>query len=166
MLENQKTDADAAPNACSECGARIEGGRAGCQALFNELGARDFSDPRFGAMHELFVDAYCMQHPEPYCHSAKSYAAHLTRLCCGLEFGGKKHVYDAIPRWLNANNKLEKPGTPAARGTMTIADVRTATTHEEYKQLVLSWAKCVWEAYASQHDLARRWLQDALAAKR
>jgi hypothetical protein len=166
MPEDQENPSGAGQDACPECGARIEGGREGCQALFNELGARDFSDPRFGAMHELFVDTYCMQHLEPYCHSARSYAAHLTRLCCGLEHDGKKQVYDAIPRWLNANNKLEKPPEPPSRGTMTIADVRAADTPEEYKRLVLAWAKNVWEAYAAQHELARRWLQDALAGKR
>ena len=95
---------------CSECGAQIEGGNAGCETLFNELGARDFSDPRYGATHELLVDAYCLQHPERYCRSAKSYAAHLTRMCCGIERGGKREIYAAIPRWLSGPARIEQIG--------------------------------------------------------
>ncbi|GAC1654933.1 MAG: hypothetical protein NVS4B8_30120 [Herpetosiphon sp.] len=47
-----------------------------------------FDDLRYAAVRNCAFDAYCMQHIEPYCHSAKSYAAHLTRLCCGIEYGG------------------------------------------------------------------------------
>jgi len=143
----------------------MDGGAAGCEALFNELGARDFSDPRYGATHELLVDAYCLQHPEPYCHSAKSYAAHLTRMCCGLEYGGKREIYAAIPRWMSGPAKIERPETLAQRGTMTITDLRAATTPEEHKRIVRKWAENVWQAYAPQHEMARRWLKDALGQK-
>ena len=153
---------------CSECGAQVEGGNAGCEALFNELGARDFSDPRYGATHELLVDAYCLQHPKRYCHSAKSYAAHLTRMCCGIERGGKREIYAAIPRWLSAPAKIERPETLAQRGTRTIAtiaDLRGAQTPEEHAKLVREWAANVWQAYAPQHEIARRWLDAALERK-
>lgn len=153
---------------CSECGAQVEGRDAGCEALFNELGARDFSDPRYGATHELLVDAYCLQHPERYCHSAKSYAAHLTRMCCGIERGGKREIYAAIPRWLSGPAKIERPETLAQRGTRTIAtiaDLRGAQTPEEYAKLVREWAANVWQAYAPQQEIARRWLDAALGRK-
>ncbi|HEV2615531.1 MAG TPA: DUF5946 family protein [Candidatus Acidoferrales bacterium] len=147
---------------CSECGAEVQGGNAGCEALFNQFGARDFSDPRYGATHELLVDAYCLQHPERYCHSAKSYAAHLTRMCCGIEHGGKREVYAAIPRWLSGASKIERPEPPERRGTMTIADLRATETPEEHVKLVRKWAEDVWQAYAPQHETARRWLSAAL----
>lgn len=152
---------------CSECGAQVEGGNAGCEALFNELGARDFSDPRYGATHELLVDAYCLQHPQRYCSSAKSYAAHLTRMCCGIERGGKREIYAAIPRWLSGPAKIERPQTLAERGPITIAtiaDLRSAQTPEEHAKLVREWAANVWQAYAPQHEIARRWLSAALGA--
>jgi len=149
---------------CAECGAQIEGGNVGCEALFNELGARDFSDPRYGATHELLVDAYCLQHPERYCSSAKSYAAHLTRMCCGVERGGKREIYAAIPRWLSGPAKIERPQTLAERGSMTIANLRGAQTPEEHAKLVREWAANVWQAYAPQHEIARRWLSEALGA--
>lgn len=150
---------------CPECGAIVEGGAAGCEALFNELGARDFSDPRYGATHELLVDAYCLQHPERYCRSAKSYAAHLTRMCCGIERGGKREIYAAIPRWLSGPAKVERPQTLAQRGAMTVADLRSAQTPEEHATFVREWAANVWQAYAPQHEIARRWLDAALGRK-
>src|SRR5438874_4881957 len=101
--------------ACPSCGARA-GGRAECQGLFDQLGALAWSDPRRAAVHNLVVDAYCLQHPDQYCESAKSYAAHLTRLCCALEFGGQPCLYWAIPRWLDGKVQLQKPLALRVRG--------------------------------------------------
>jgi Family of unknown function (DUF5946) len=72
---------------CPECGALIDGGRADCQVLFDELSAQAYADLQYAASQTLAFDTYCMQHVDPYCRSAKSCAAHLTRLCCGLEYG-------------------------------------------------------------------------------
>lgn len=94
--------------------------------------------------------------------SAKSYAAHLTRLCCGLEWGGDPEVYAAIQRWLNGPVALEKPAAPDQRGRMTIVDLQEAHTVEEYRQRVRHWAQTVWDAYADQHELARLWMRAAL----
>ena len=147
---------------CPECGAPVAGGREGCQALFDELAAQAFTDLRYGAVYQLAFDAYCMQHPKRYCRSAKSYAAHLMRLCCGIEHGGDPDVYAAIRRWLDGRVDLERPATLSERGQMTVASVRTAQSAEEHKQLVREWAHSVWEAHAAQHDLAQRWIEAAL----
>ncbi len=155
---------DVTQDKCPSCGAAVEGGQTGCEAVFNEIGARAFRDPRLGSVQQLVVDAYCLQHPEPYCHSVKSFAAHLTRMCCGLERGGRSETYAAIPRWLNGPANLEKPAPPDFRGRITIADVRAAANVEDHKRIVQEWAKEVWAAYSSQHALAREWLDAALAA--
>ncbi len=147
---------------CPECGAPVAGGREGCQAVFDGLAAQAFSDLRYGAVYQLAFDAYCMQHPARYCRSAKSYAAHLTRLCCGIEHDGAPEVYAAIQRWLDGRVDLERPATLSRRGQMTVVDVRAAQNPEEHKQLVRAWAGSVWEAYTAQHDLARRWIAVAL----
>ena len=65
------------PTACPSCGATVAGGAAGCQALFEELLARDFSDPRHFAVHRLQVDTYSVQHPERYCQGRHGMVAHL-----------------------------------------------------------------------------------------
>jgi len=106
-----------------------------------------------------------MQHTERYCRSAKSYAAHLARLCCGLEHNGDYKVYEAIQKSLNGTVAFEKPEAPINRGQMTVADLLAASCVEEHTRLVKQWAASVWEAYASQHDIARRWIEAALSSK-
>jgi len=113
-------------------------------------------------VQNLAFDAYCLQHPETYCRSAKSYAAHLTRLCCGLEYDGDPAVYAAIQRWLNGAVPLEKPEVLARRGTLTVADVARARDGQEYIERVRAWAENVWAAYATQHDRAHTWLRAAI----
>jgi len=103
-----------------------------------------------------------MQHLEPYCHSAKSYAAHHTRLCCGIEHSGNAKIYAAIQKWLNGSVEIEKPEGLIYRGKMTVADVHLASNAEEHTKRVLEWAQSVWEAYTVQHDLAHAWIKAAL----
>jgi hypothetical protein len=150
---------------CPACGASVKGGRAGCQALFDEIMLRAYSDPPYAATYPLALDAYCMQHPESYGHSAKSYAAHLMRLCCGLEHGGDHKVLEAIQKWLNGAAALEKPEVPKYRGTMTVADLKAARNAEEHTKLVREWAESVWAAYARQHEIARNWIKAAISLK-
>ena len=149
---------------CPDCGAAVSGGRAGCQALFDELNARALSDSRYAAVRDLAFDAYCMQHLERYCRSTKSYAAHLPRLCCGLEYDGTPAVYAAIQKWLNGSRDLVKPDVLSDRGRMTVVNVSAARDIEEYKQLVREWAESVWRAYSTQHDIVRAWIRAALGS--
>jgi hypothetical protein len=150
---------------CPECGAPLAGGRAACQAVFDELAAQAYGDARYRAAYTLAFDTYCMQHRERYCRSAKSYAAHLTRLCCGLEYDGEPRVYEAIRNWLDGHVALEKPAAPARPRSLTVVDARQARSPEEHRRLVRAWAENVWEAYAGQHDLARAWIEAALAGQ-
>lgn len=142
------------PTSCPNCGANVPDGREGCEALWHEL----FSS---GAVGGPTFDAYCMQHLDKYCASAKSYAAHLTRLCCGVEYNGDPYVYTAIQKWLNGNRKLDKPAILPFLGTLTIADVRDAPPAERGR-VTQAWIEGVWAAYAAQHELARGWIQEAL----
>jgi len=143
--------------ACPACGASL-GGRAGCQAAFDALGARAWEDPRHGAVHRLVVDAYCLQHPDDYCRSAKSYAAHLAGLCCGVEHGGDPRRHRAIARWLDGHRELARPTPPAARGVTTVAEATAQSDAHAYAAAVRRWAGSVWEAYSAQHALGRHWL--------
>jgi hypothetical protein len=147
---------------CPDCHAPVSGGRQACQALFDTLAAQVYSDLQRAAVHQLAFDAYCMQHPDSYGLSAKSYAAHLTRLCCGVEFGGDHRIYRAIPRWLSGAAPVQKPAVPDFRGTLTVASVAAATDSQEYARLVDAWARDVWSAYAHQQALARDWIAQAM----
>jgi hypothetical protein len=148
---------------CPACGAAVSGGREGCQALFDELTAHAYADLAYASVRDLAFDTYCMQHLETYCRSAKSYAAHLTRLCCGLEYDGDLRIYEAIQHWLNGVAKIEKPQVLSQLGSMTAVDVRAAPNAEEHICLVRAWAANVWKAYRSQHGLAHKWIKAALA---
>jgi hypothetical protein len=160
--ERQPSDA-AAPGPCPACEAPL-GGRAGCQAAFDALSAASWGSPARGAVHNLLVDAYCMQHPEDYCRSAKSYAAHLTGLCFGVETGGDPRLYWRIPRWLDGARELAVPAVPAARGTVTVAEAAGAPDDAAYAARVREWARAVWAAYGPQHETARAWLRAAVTA--
>ena len=166
MTRNDTSDLHAtSQDECPECGASILGGRAGCQALWDKISARAYGDSDYAATRDLAFDTYCMQHLERYCRSAKSYAAHLTRLCCGLEYGGDPKIYAALQKWLNGTVAVEKPAAPSHRGRMSIADLRAADHAEEHTRLVHDWAQSVWAAYKVQHDIARTWIRAALSAQ-
>lgn len=143
---------------CEECGARIPGGRDGCQQLWDAMRY----DGRVA--HAAAFDAYCMQHPARYCASAKSYAAHLTRFCCGIERDRDPRVYRAIQKWLDGQRALDKPPVLGDRGAVTISDVSAAETDVLRAEAVERWIDAVWQAYATQHETARRWIQQALAS--
>ena len=100
-----------------------------------------------------------MQHPEEYGRSPKSYAAHLTALCCGIEHPGDQKLYWAIARWLDGSVAVEKPPLIARRGALTIADVYVPAREDAYADLVRRWADDVWAAYRDQQKLARGWLE-------
>jgi hypothetical protein len=146
---------------CPSCGARL-GGRAGCQAEFDRLSALAWTSPARGKVHNFVVDAYAMQHPEEYGKSAKSYFAHLTALCFAAEHADDARNYWKIARALDGKLTLEKPPLIASRGVTTIADVGAAASDEEHQDRVRAWGRAVWEAYRSQHALARHWLEMAL----
>lgn len=147
---------------CPECGATISGGRAGCQALYDALSARARTDVAYAPTLRLAFDAYCMQHPATYCRSAKSYAAHLMGLCCGIDFEGEPAIYAVIHRWLDGPKVLTKPPVLTERGSLTVCDVASASTVQAYAQAVHQWAASVWASYATQHAIAHAWIAAAL----
>jgi Family of unknown function (DUF5946) len=152
---------------CSGCGLLAPGGTAGCAAAFHEMVARDFSDALRFRVHRMLVDTYSLQHPDRYCASARSFAAHLTGLCAILESGASRAVGDEqLRRWLDGNVRLQRPDTPRFRGELTIAHVREAVEPEACAAAVEEWALSTWEAYSALQPLARRWIQKALAGQR
>lgn len=104
------TEIKSAPgDVCEDCGALVSEGKIGCQRIFEEVIAREFSDYRYGRTHRLTVDAYCLQHPEPYMRSGKSFAAHLTGLCSALECEDSLDINRVVQKWLSGNPVISKP---------------------------------------------------------
>jgi len=158
-------DEDLAP--CAGCGALQPGGERGCQANFERLLLRDFSDVRFFRVHRTMVDAYCLQHPARYCASTKSLAAHLCGLAAAIDGGGSfAQGETALQRFLDGTSPLTKPELPARRGDVTICSLDGIDDPAAHAAAVTAWAKSVWTAHAALHTTAREWLENARAAAR
>jgi len=160
---------DLVDSKCTECGAQVPDEFASCDELFMSilvpLGLRWEESPDIAVLHRLIVDTFGMQHPKRSCKSAKSYAAHLTGLCCGVEYNGAPSVQAALQMWLNGPAEaigITRPTEPDYRGTLTIRHVYDAETEAEFAARVHEWAENVWEAYSSQHEIAQSWVRKAI----
>jgi hypothetical protein len=148
---------------CTGCGLVIAGGTDGCQSLFDDLRSRQYAT--VGSTYQtqrVTVDTYCMQHPDRYCVSAKSLAAHLTGLCWALEYSGHPAGLKALQRWLDGPGRIEKPAIPSFRGGVTVADVHDAPDGDALVLALQRWARATWDAYSPLHPIARRWVEGAL----
>jgi hypothetical protein len=151
-----------ADGSCDECGWLHAGGREGCRARFEEYLARDFSDALYFRTHRLFVDTYCLQHPDQFCRSAKSLAAHLAGLGWILEGGASAAVGpERLHRWLSGERRLDKPPLPPGRGATTMGDLPGDADPADWAAAVRDWAESTWAAYADLHALAREWRAQA-----
>ncbi|HEY3291189.1 MAG TPA: DUF5946 family protein [Anaerolineae bacterium] len=144
---------------CPDCGARVAGGRNGCKALWDDFSVRTFGESRLLPLRDMAFDAYCLQHPARYCVSAKSYMAHLTRLCGWIDFNGDIRVFKAILRSLDGQIRMPRPEPPAPRWTLTISDIAATKDVGACIQQVRAWAADVWQTYDDQHAPAREWIR-------
>jgi hypothetical protein len=143
---------------CPMCGAVVPDRLGSCRALFEEVCAREYSDPAFGAVHLLTVDAYALQHSEE--HGPRSNAFHLMRLCRLLERGGDPGIGQRPPRKVGKAfegqyRALPTLEPPPHRGSLTIANVHGAQDPGGHAERVRAWARSVWEAYHPHHEWAR-----------
>jgi hypothetical protein len=150
--------------ACAGCGLVTPTGTASCQAIFDELAARAWSDVAYGRIHRLAVDVYCLQHPDAYMESAKSAAVHILGVCAALEHENNPLIVHMIHKWFNGPSKIEKPAISEFRGAMTIADIAAAPVDPSaYARAVRNWARSTWTAYAPVHPFARQWLKQMMS---
>ena len=134
---------------------------AGCFALFGQVLALEYSNPAYGAVNHLAVDAHALLHPQD--HGVKNNPYHLIRLCWLLEHGGAPRLGHG-PRWLqvqfhgNLNIPVLEP--PPDRGKVTVVDVYGGAGADEHAERVYRWARSVWEAWGAHHEWARQWLRE------
>ncbi len=151
---------------CEYCGAIVIGGYAGCRSLFNEITAQSLSGATYFAVHRAAVDCYALQHPEYFCVSAKSYAAHLSGLCVAIEYHHSTEVNAAIQKWLSGSIDLDKPTVLTKRGALTVTHIKDVIDPKERGGRVDDWCHSVWIAYNELHDIARSYVRAALAEKK
>src|SRR5689334_18233209 len=90
---------------CEDCGATVSDRKSGCRKLFEDVLVKDYSDYRYARVHRLMVDTYCLQHPDSFMRSGKSFAAHLTGVCSALEYEDSLSVNRTVQKWLSDNPK-------------------------------------------------------------
>ena len=150
---------------CSGCGLAVEEGTRGCRAMFDALTIRQWNAPVPYPLRRMMVDTYALQHPDEFCVSAKSFAAHLTGLCAALEHPSHPGLLKVLLEWLDARPALEKPALPSFRGRQTVAGPLEAPDAGRLREAAHTWARSTWDAYQPLHPLARRWVAAALAGR-
>ncbi len=144
----------------------IPGGAAACRAIRDQLLTREYEQVLYALRHRMSVDAYCLQHPDDYCTSAKSLAAHLCGLCIAFEHANNPAILRGLQQWLSTNPKLHKPELPAGRGALTIAVICGLDDPAAYSRAIEAWARSVWDAYYHLHGIARDWLAQSRSISR
>lgn len=157
------TASEAPATACDGCGLVLDGGTAGCQAIFDAESARQYADVRLARHHRLCVDTYALQHPDRYCRSAISFAAHLTGLCAAMDHPGHPTLLRDLQQWLSGRPALDRPVEPADRGALRIDELAAAGDDPAaYTAATERWASSTWAAYAALQGLAREWVAAVL----
>lgn len=145
---------------CPDCGAPL-GGRAGCEEAWHLLGvraAREAEVVRTRAMH----DAWCLQHPEPYTRSVKSFCVHLLGLCVALEAPTDLRAQAAVWHDIRVPVGAAKAAPPARPPSVTVADVLARPEAETGARFI----QAEWARWAHAHGLAREWLEEARRRRR
>jgi hypothetical protein len=139
---------------CLCCGANDIGGLQGCLECYQSL-SLEFGVGLVDDVGRGIFDGYCMQHPELYCFSAKSMAAHLAFLACWIDYGSPLERLNTIRRGLDGEFSQPKAPVLPFRGSLTIVHLQQASSREDYATRAREWLLDIWQAYTPLHDLAR-----------
>ena len=127
-----------------------------CFDVYAEILGEEFSSPvLFGAVHQLSVDTYAVQHAGGP-HPDKSMGVHLVGLYLVLERGFAPtsappimaKMASAIAVWPH----FDPPARSAEQRLLTVYDVATSESIPEQIKAVKAWAQSVWGAWAEHHD--------------
>ena len=154
--------------ACPGCGAILPGhdgpthrymeSSPGCWAAYGEVLAREFSDPRYMAVHRLTVDTYAVQHPgRPSPQTIQSVAIHLVGLYASLQLHLHPKVVAAGIKRAADKGRFQWLERPTRLGDLTVADVLPARSPDEHARLVHRWAEAAWTAWAGYHSQVKEW---------
>lgn len=140
------------------------GASPSCWALYGEVLAREFSEPRLFDIHQMTVDAYAVQHPgEPERRSTQSVAVHLMTLALWIERDANPRAGTELHKRMVSQQEYVWLDPPRPNGTLTIAHVHDTSTIEEHRTAVREWASDVWRARERHHPTVWAWIERALA---
>lgn len=124
-----------------------------CWSVYTEVLGAEFGNAiLYGAVHQLTVDSYAVQHAGGD-HTDKSIAVHLAGLHLVLDRGMRppnvppllRRLADVIPEWPHFL-------PPVERGSLTVFDVALTDSVQEHIDTVEGWAKQMWAAWSTHHD--------------
>lgn len=131
---------------CPECGAADDL----CKSRFDEFLALEFSDLEYGAVHNLTVATYMLQHSSKLSREGWSHERDLLREFIVEKKSPSvirqqvKHSLDSGKRAFKFKSKDGKPVISKTAWTKTILDVR-AENAEVYCADVIAWARSALE---------------------
>ncbi len=149
---------------CFSCGAETEKvngpthkyllSTPGCWARYGEVLAREYSDFRYMAVHDLTVDAYSIQHPgQPNPQTINSLNIHLASLYAFFELGLRSSELSEFKQKLAKQKpRFRWMETPLKVGQYNINDVWGTDTPEAHQEMVKRWAEDAfrqWHAYSA-----------------
>ena len=164
------------------CVCGFPDGAEACRHLLYELQARFRALGTGGdlATWRTLHDVYAVQHEEEFCGRAKGLVAHLGGLCVAIEHHGHEQVYRKLAKLVERVPSHRRPAgvaspglgdayayppaaeIPAARGTLTIARLRSVDDVPGLSRAIDEWARSTWAAFATLQPVARAWVKDAL----
>lgn len=142
--EKQAVEPTDDPGACPECGAP----QSLCRGRFEEFLTKEFEDFAFGAVHNLTVAAYMLQHSSMLTREGWIYERALLR---DFLVGGKRPVdirrerrafLDGRRRTFKIRSRDGVPLFPRPRWSMTILDV-SPEPPVVYRKQIETWARAV-----------------------
>lgn len=131
---------------CPECGARDHL----CQTRFDEFLALEFSDLRYGSVHNLTVATFMLQHSSRMSREGWLYERELLREFLvenkspDLIRQQNKESLDSGKRTFKFKSKNGKPVINKTTWKKTILDVR-AEDPETYREDITAWARSALE---------------------
>lgn len=150
---------------CPGCGSRFPvadsarheylSASAGCWSVFGRILERQFSDFRYAPAHQLFADAYCVQHStsgEP--QARRSAMVHLAALYAQVELG--RSDTQAILLRQRLSNCLPEAPFGFRRATGLSPETVSLASPDAHRRTVDVYAVSVFAALSDQHDLAAR----------
>jgi hypothetical protein len=151
---------------CSGCGVALPsagenthpylGASPSCWALYSEMLAREYSDPRYMKVHRLTVDAYAAQHPgRPERRTIQSVWLHLAGLYLMLEKGASPEfatrTIASLAKISDTFVWLDPPGRYASN----VADAIIAGDAATHERMVRRWAEHVWAGWLDHQARVR-----------
>ena len=129
---------------------------AECWSVYTEVLAAEFANVvLFGAVHQLTVDTYALQHAGGD-HKAKSVCVHLVGLHLQIEEGvASPHVARRLKTYAERVDRFGIWPTftpPSERASLNVFDVAMAADPQEHADVVRRWSCEVWDTWHEAHD--------------